>query len=207
MLAKLSDYTMRSIIADKTGVEGGYVDDPNDSGGETNHGITVGLANQYASQLKQMFSWDGTMRNLSLDAAFWLYQVHFWNKLMGDQVAAVHPLIADKLFDISINTGKSPAVTMLQNFLNCANFHGRHYPDITVDGGMGPGTVAALQAFVKRRGNEGIQRLLTSLICSQGDYYLQLTIKREKDEDFFYGWMGRVTRDMGHYSLLLGLAQ
>lgn len=31
-----------------------------------------------------------------------------------------------------------------------------------------------------------------------------LTRRRVKDEEFYYGWAGRVTRDVGIYSRLLG---
>lgn len=206
LLSKLADYNRVSIITDKTGVEGGYVDDPNDSGGETNHGITVGLANQYKAELTSQFNWDGTMRNLSLDMAMWLYTTHFWNKMRLDDVLAVHPLIADKLFDIGINTGKVAAVKMIQVQLNLLNYHGKFWPDMVVDGGLGTITIKALQAFASRRGNEGISRLLIGLLSDQGAYYRDLTLRREKDEDFYFGWLGRVTRDVGHYAVLLGIA-
>ena len=35
------------IINEIIGVEGGYVNDPSDSGGETNFGITVAVARQF----------------------------------------------------------------------------------------------------------------------------------------------------------------
>lgn len=206
MLNVLSDYTCLNIIKDKTGVEGGYVNDPNDNGGETNHGITAALAAQYKPQLSALFHWDGTMRNLSLDMANWMYKTHFWDKMLLDQVLAVHPLIADKLFDIGINTGKVPAVSMLQTFLNIANNKQAYYADIVVDGGLGNGTLAALKAYVAKRGQEGIQRLLIMLLCSQGAYYRDITLRNEKQETFLYGWAGRVTRDVGHYSKLLAIA-
>ena len=50
MFNKLTDYNAVTIIADKTGVEGGYVNNPNDLGRETNHGITIALATDYKAQ-------------------------------------------------------------------------------------------------------------------------------------------------------------
>lgn len=206
MISNLSDYNRQSIINDKTGVEGGYVNDPNDAGGETNHGITATLANQYKAQLQSLFSWDGTMRNLSLDMANWLYTTEFWNKLNCDQLMAIHPLLADKMFDIAINSGKTSAVTYLQDYLNCANNQGQTYPDITVDGGMGPGTLRALQSFYGQRGAKGAADLVMMLCCYQGANYRDLTKKKPSQEVFFFGWNERVVRDLGHYGRLLGLS-
>lgn len=206
MIGALEDYSRLTIIKDKCNVEGGYVDNPDDSAGETNHGITVGLANQYRSQLISKFQWDGTMRNLSLDMAFWLYTTHFWNKIYGDDLLAVHPLIADKVFDVSINAGKKAGVGMLQEYLNIANLQGTIYKDMVEDGLMGPTTLGCLKAYVNYRGNRGIKALLTMLLCSQGALYRDLAKRRVKDETFVLGWALRVTRDMGHYAKLLDIA-
>lgn len=206
MISKLSDYSRQAIINDKTGVEGGYVNNPNDAGGETNHGITVGLATQYKPQLQSQFNWDGTMRNLSLDMANYLYTTEFWNKLSGDALFAIHPLLADKMFDIAINSGKTSAVTFLQDYLNCANNGGTTYADITADGGMGPGTLGALKSFIGARGAKGAADLVLMLCCYQGANYRDLTKKRVQNETFFFGWCERVVRDLGHYSQLLGIA-
>ena len=57
---------INSIIA----IEGGYVNDPNDSGGETNFGITykVALANGY----------HGDMINLPVSVAFNIYSQKYY---------------------------------------------------------------------------------------------------------------------------------
>lgn len=205
-LNSLGDYTMKSIISDKTGVEGGYSNRANDSGGETNHGITIGVATQYAAWLKKLFNWDGTMKNLPLEAAFWIYETEYWKKINGDELLKRHPLIADKLFDIAINAGASTGVKFLQRILSANNNQGKLYPDLVDDGGMGTLTLTGLDNFIKARGKEGVIRLIAMLICEQGHFYLDLVQRRQKDEEFYFGWCGRVTRDMGHYSKLLGIA-
>lgn len=200
----LAQYDSRTIIRDKTQVEGGYVNRKNDSGGETNHGITAALANDYKDKLKTQFNWDGTMAGLSKEMAYWLYETHFWRRINGDELVKRHPLIADKLFDMAINMGVSQAVIYLQYVLNANNNQGKLWGELVVDGGLGKNTLTVLDKFIRLRKNEGIQRLLCALLCEQGHHYLDLTRRRVKDEEFYYGWAGRVTRDVGIYNRLLG---
>lgn len=202
---RLIDFTKKNIITDKTGVEGGYVKNVNDSGGETNHGITAALANDYKAKLVSLFQWDGTMKNLSLDMAYWLYETHFWARMYCDDLAKRHPLFADKLFDMAINMGVTTAGGYFQQVLNANNNQGTLYADLKVDGYMGPTSLKALDAFIVKRGVEGINRALCALLAEQGHHYLNLVQGRAKDEEFYYGWAGRVSRDMGIYMRLLGV--
>ena len=51
------------------------------------------------------------------------------------------------------------------------------------------GTVAALTAYMQKRGVEGEGVLLKALNSLQGAYYIALAEKRETDESFEYGWL------------------
>lgn len=201
----LAEFTKKNIIDDKTAVEGGYVNNAKDSGGETNHGITAALANDYKKQLVNLYSWDGTMRNLSLTMAYYLYETHFWKRMYCDDLSKRHPLFADKLFDMAINMGVTTAGSYFQQILNANNNQGALYADLKVDGYVGPSTLKALDAYIGKRGTEGINRALCALLAEQGHHYLQLIQKRVKDEEFYYGWAGRVSRDMGIYINVLGI--
>jgi lysozyme family protein len=202
---KLSDFTKTNIIRDKTAVEGGYVKNVNDSGGETNHGITAALANDYRQQLVNLYSWNGKMINLSVTMAYYLYETHFWKRLYCDDLVKRHPLFADKLFDMAINMGATTAATYFQQILNANNNRGALYADLKVDGFIGPATLRALDAYLRNRGKEGINRALCALLAEQGHHYLNLVQMRAKDEEFYYGWAGRVSRDMGIYVNVLGI--
>jgi lysozyme family protein len=63
------------------------------------------------------------------------------------------------------------------------------YPDIKVDGDIGPETLQSLQAYLLFRRGEGVNVLLKALNCLQGAFYIELAEKREKDEAFVYGWI------------------
>lgn len=202
MAAKLSDYNKAFIIRRYTAIEAGYVNDPNDLGGETNHGITKALATEYKKDLTAKFGWDGTMKNLPKEAAFWLYDVEFWTKMRLDDVASIHVLLADKMFDIAINAGKTRSTKFLQEFLNVNNNQQKLYKDLVVDGGMGDTTVGTLKAYYAARGVQGLKIALFQLTCRQCSYYTDISMGREANERFTYGWTVRAYESMGEYQKL-----
>ncbi|WP_275656709.1 putative peptidoglycan-binding domain-containing protein, partial [Salmonella enterica] len=65
----------------------------------------------------------------------------------------------------------------------------KFYPDLLVDGQIGPRTLSALKFFLSNRGNEGEIILIHALNCSQGQRYLELAEQRQANESFIYGWM------------------
>lgn len=190
-----TNYSKGFIVSDKINIEGGWVDDPSDSGGETNKGITIKVAREAG--------YTGDMKNLSDQAAYDIYVELYWNKLHLDHVWAFCPLVADKLFDIAINCGTYKAGMFLQTFLNVMNNEGKYYGDIKVDGMVGQKTLAALAAYCGKRGKEGVLRLLITLCNMQGSWYVELAGRRVKDEKFVYGWSGRVYDDIVEYGKYL----
>jgi len=167
-------------------VEGGYSDDARDSGGRTMLGITeaVARANGYV----------GEMRDLSIDDAALIYRRQYWDTLRLDSVAALSVPIAEELFDTGVNMGIGVAGKFLQRALNALNNLalnnlGAIYTDLTVDGIVGPGTVAALQALLTKRGGSGEVVLLRALNALQGARYIELAEARQKDEAFVFGWL------------------
>lgn len=169
---------MRERIINKIiKVEGGYVDDPSDSGGETNFGITVAVARR--------FGYVGPMRDLPRSTAFDIYTVKFWDVIRADDLVKLSELVAEEVVDTSINMGPSRAGKFLQRALNVLNKRGSLYRDLAVDGAIGKATVSALRAYLDNRDEE---TLVKALNCLQGAYYITLAERREKDERFVYGW-------------------
>lgn len=174
-----------------------YVNNPNDLGGETNFGITYAKAQEYRATLLSKFSWDGTMKNLSLAMAQYIYEQSFWQPLMLDVICASCPNTAYVLYDIGVNCGTARAAMWLQNLLNALNNQGRLYPDIQADGKMGPGSIAAFSGLVKARGLDATDKLLeTGLLCTQGNYYIQISLQRGANETFTAGWLNRVAKNI-----------
>lgn len=102
--------TFDDIFERVIGHEGGYVNNPDDPGGETMYGITLrtARANGYA----------GRMIDLKRDQAKEIYRQAFWRRVRGDKL---HPAIAFQLFDACVNHGIGNGVRMLQRAVGVAD--------------------------------------------------------------------------------------
>lgn len=170
-----------SILMGILAAEGGYTNNPNDKGGETNWGITVAVARE--------FGYTGDMKAMPREVAENIYRAKFWVLPGFDKVAEVSPLIARKLADTGVNMGPGVPSKWLQEWLTALNRQGKDFPDLTPDGAIGPKTIAALRAYLNKRGPAGEVVLLRGLNCSQGVRYLEITESRPANEDFIYGWL------------------
>ena len=169
-----------SIINSIIDVEGGYVNDPSDSGGATKYGITkkVARANGYK----------GKMRNLPQLFAFSVYSKKYWDKLHLDEMELLAPKTTEKLANVGVNMGTGRAAKFLQRALNVLNQRGKLYPDLKVDGQVGNQTVKALRKYIRRRGSKGDKVLFKIINSLQGTFYVKLAERRVKDERFIFGW-------------------
>lgn len=169
------------IFDDVLGKEGGYVNHPDDKGGPTKWGVTEKVARAHGYQ--------GNMRDLTRGQALETLEADYWYGPNFDKVANLSPDIAAELCDTGVNMGPSVASKMLQRWLNVFNQKGALYPDMDIDGCIGPRTLNALRVFLSKRGRDGERVMLTALNCTQGERYLELAEKREANESFVYGWM------------------
>lgn len=173
--------TVEQIIEHLIGVEGGYSNNPNDAGGETNWGITYGTARAH-----QYF---GAMKDMPREAAARIYREQYFVAPRFDKVYELSQPLAVEMFDTGVNMGTSVPVIWLQRILNALNQQGKLYADIEVDGKIGPATIGALRSFLRRRATTGEKVLVRALNCMQGARYLDITEKRPANESFFYGWL------------------
>ena len=99
-------------------IEGGYVNDPRDPGGETNYGISKR-------------SYPGVdIKNLTREAAVAIYYRDYWKAVKADNMP---PLIAVCAFDAAVNQGVRAASTLLQKAAGVA-----------ADGQIGPITLKTI---------------------------------------------------------------
>lgn len=175
--------TVEKLIDELIEREGGYVDHPADRGGPTNHGIT--------EQVARAFGWKGPMRELPLAIAFDIYKRRYWLEPRFDDVAAIFPAVAEELFDTGVNMGPGVAVQFLQRALNALNRGASDWPDIAIDGRIGPITLQALRRFKAIRSVTGEAVLLKALEALQGERYINLCESRPANEAFLYGWLDK----------------
>lgn len=169
------------LIDGLIGREGGYVNHPDDRGGETIWGITVAVARRYGYR--------GAMRQMPRAEAVRIYRQRYWLEPGFGDVAAVSVPVAEELFDTGVNMGQGIASAMLQRSLNALNRRGQDYADIVVDSDIGRATLTALRGFLKVRGAEGEKVLLKALNVLQGERYISLAEGRAANESFLYGWL------------------
>jgi lysozyme family protein len=168
------------------GVEGTYSNNPNDTGGETMWGITKALATHYG--------YSKPMREIPIETAKQIYKAEFWDKLRLEEIAKMSPELAVEMFDTAVNMGGAVAVMFLQACLNSFNRQGKLYSDIKEDGAIGKTTIDTLHKFYAARGVKGKSVLLKAMNSLQCVRYIELSQKRQANEEFVFGWIdNRVT--------------
>lgn len=126
--------------------EGGYVNHPDDPGGETNFGIA-----------KRSYP-DVDIAKLSENDAKAIYKEDFWDRVKGDDLPAP---IALMVFDTAVNMGISRGAKFLQDVVDAK----------PVDGIIGSGTVAKTQEAYAEKGTE----LLDEYAEKRLAYYQELS--------------------------------
>ncbi|MFV1530507.1 MULTISPECIES: glycoside hydrolase family 108 protein [unclassified Phaeobacter] len=101
----------------KEQIEGGYVNDPRDPGGETNFGIS-----------KRSYP-KVNIKELTREDAIAIYKRDYWDACKCDELP---PEIAVAVFDCAVNQGTGIGARLLQKALR-----------VTADGIIGPKTLAA----------------------------------------------------------------
>lgn len=164
--------------------EGGYTDDPNDSGGPTNFGITQADLSKYlgtpatADQIKAM----------TQDLAAQIYSKYYWTPLNLDQVMDQN--IATCIFDTGVVRGISVGAKYAQ--VACNEVLKLTSP-LVVDGEIG---IASIYAINKAPRATFIQAYYAQVKIG----YDTIVANNPSQQVFYNGWMNRANR-------LLTLAQ
>lgn len=174
-MSKESDALFNQAILGTLQFEGGYVNNPNDSGGETNYGVTVKTA--------RAFGYAGPMREIPIETVHNIYKQQYWERPGLDRLATFLPALAQYMFDIGVNCGPAKACEFLQEALTLMG-----QDPGTIDGVMGKKTmdaVTALPANLRPR-----LRRLVGII--HGAFYLAIIRKNPTQREFLGGWMRRI---------------
>ena len=170
-------------------VEGGYSNRAADRGGETYKGISRkyhptwagwAILDQYPLPDKKGADSNITLQGMVKD----FYKVEYWDKFRGDEIRS--QMVGEELFDTAVNMGLGTAIKFLQRALNVLNRREKLYQDLTIDGGMGTRTLAAMLTL-----KEDV--LLTKVMnVLQGEHYVEIMLNDETQEDNARGWFSRV---------------
>ena len=146
-------------------IEGGYVNNPNDPGGETKYGISK---RRYPNL---------DIKNLTKEQAKQLYYKDYWHPsksyALPSRIDAIH-------FDAAVNLGIKRANKLLQQSVNNISKH-----KLIVDGIIGPktlGTIVAIKDYKLLEKEYLLQRIF---------YYFKIGRRLRK---FFYGWIARIVK-------------
>lgn len=182
---------------DTMGYEGGYAFDPDDRGGETYKGISRRyhpnwsgwrIVDSYKPFNGKDYS-EIYADEILDDLVKKFYKDEFWDHPGFGQVDKISEMLAEKLFDTGVNVGYGRASKWLQSSLNLLNRNGKYYPDIAVDGGLGP---ISLQTLQKAMESNPIDRILTVFVVHQGEHYKKI-MENDKSQEKYVGWFDRLT--------------
>lgn len=128
---------VQSLAEEIVAREGGFVNDPDDPGGATNFGVTIGTMRRLGLDL----TGDGQVseadvRALTRPQAVAIFLEHYYRR---PGIAALPEALQPSVFDMYVNAGGN-AVRILQRLL------GEMGHDLTADGVIGPQTIRAAQA-------------------------------------------------------------
>jgi lysozyme family protein len=151
--------------------EGGYVNDPDDPGGATNFGVTIGTM----SRLGMDLDGDGRVtpadvKRLTRAQARQIFVKHYFER---PRIAELPEVIQASVFDMYVNAGGN-AVKILQRLLNDMG------QDISVDGAIGPQTIEAAQIAY----NAAPHHLADAYGIARRNYYYALADRRSASRKY-----------------------
>lgn len=167
--------TIDELIRDVLKHEGGYVNHKNDRGGATNLGITQATLSRYLGRPATILE----VKNLTKETATKIYKKNYYYE---PRIDLLPDLIEPIIFDISVNSGPSRAIKMLQQVL-----YDKGYPVGIADGVIGKKTIKYANEWVDMLGLVCIN----TLVEYRKKFYRKLIVANPTQKVFEKGWMAR----------------
>ena len=156
---------VRQIAEEIVAREGGFVDDPDDPGGATNHGVTIHTLRRLGIDVNRDGRIDLTdVRALTRAQAVEIYLEHYYKR---PGIAALPEALQASVFDMQVNAGAN-AVQILQRLLTDMGF------PCDPDGQIGPQTIRAAQMAQ----DAAPSHLVDAYGIARRNYYYALADKR-----------------------------
>lgn len=157
-------------------IEGGLVNDKDDTGGITNHGITKPFLAMIENRSVSSIT-DSEIINLDKPKSYAVYE-QYWKICMVDLLPEVYQ---DMYFDMCVNHGIGNAAKILQRSV-------APYVSVYIDGRLGPQTVAAAKEAADKFPRD---QLLKKFVEKRIDFYKAIVEARPKQVKFINGWTKR----------------
>lgn len=165
--------------------EGGYVDNANDSGGVTNHGISMRFLREIPPERLKKYGFFGDIelghiRDMPIDQAKIIYRGEFWDLAPFEKISDQQ--ICTYLFDCCVLHGLSQGIKLLQRAIWALKCKKDYVKD---DGILGEITLGNLGLMTGRLG---------VLIAERAGYCRLIAQINSKDKEFLDGWIKRCYR-------------
>ena len=163
--------SVRQIAEEIVGREGGFVNDPDDPGGATNHGVTIHTMRHLGLDLNQ----DGAVtvsdvRALTRNRAIDIFIRHYFERPL---IAMLPDVLQASVFDMYVNAG-SNAIKILQRLLRDMGH------SLTVDGVLGPVSIAAAQTAH----TNAPDHLVDAYGIARRNYYFRIADRRKASRKY-----------------------
>ncbi len=162
---------VKDIAEEIVAREGGFVNDPDDPGGATNHGVTIGTLRRLGIDVNRDTRIDvADVRALTRAQAVEIYLEHYFKR---PGIAALPEVLQASVFDMYVNAGGN-AVKILQRLLGDMGF------PCDPDGDVGPQTIRAAQMAYEAAPSH----LADAYGIARRNYYYALGDKRPASRKF-----------------------
>lgn len=174
----MNDANFEKALSQTLKNEGGYVNNKNDNGGETNYGITATIARRYGYQ--------GKMRNIPFYVVKEIYYNEYWKKTNAANIQNFN--LAFLLFDFAVNSGVKNSCKKLQTAINKVSGS-----NLVIDGIIGQKTINAIEKYTDNEHYHFyINKLEKTYIAEILNYYTSLS----KFNIFGKGWINRIKNNI-----------
>ena len=147
--------------------EGGFVNDPDDAGGATNYGVTIGTYRRYVNRRATI----DDIKNMSKNIAREIYRQQYYYSPKIDKLPEV---VQPQVFDMGVNAGPNRAIKIYQQCIGAK-----------ADGVIGPKTAKLGEMAIKNgwHPNEYVKERV--------EFYIKLVKRNRTQEKFLMGWTKR----------------
>lgn len=151
--------------------EGGFVNDPDDLGGATNKGITIGTFGEYRRRKGLPSPTVQELKNLLENEWYKIFKTMYWDRWRADEIK------------------NQSVASILVDWVWASGVHGIRRPQIILgvvsDGIVGAKTIAALNAAYP-------ERLFEAIKADRARFIDEICKARPKNEKYRRGWMNRI---------------